>query len=84
MNYFWSRNGIFAALLIAVFCISIWRIAHTSRVFNETTDEGFHIACGMEWLSRGTYTYELLHPPLARIAAALGPYLLGIKSDGKL
>jgi hypothetical protein len=38
----------------------------------------------MEWLSRGTYTYELLHPPLARIAAALGPYLLGSRSYGNL
>jgi hypothetical protein len=33
----------------------------------------------MEWLQRGTYTYEHLHPPLARIAVAIGPYLSGIR-----
>jgi hypothetical protein len=33
----------------------------------------------MEWLGRGTYTFELQHPPLARIAAAIGPYALGIR-----
>ena len=33
----------------------------------------------MEWLERGTYTFEPLHPPLARVAVALGPYLSGIR-----
>jgi hypothetical protein len=33
----------------------------------------------MEWLERGSYTYERQHPPLARIAVALGPYLSGIR-----
>jgi hypothetical protein len=44
-----------------------------------TIDEPFHIACGMEWLAKGTYTYELLHPPLARVAMALGPYGKGLR-----
>src|SRR5215469_1057887 len=84
MNYFRRSNGIFVALLVAFFCLSIWRIAHTYPVLNETLDEGGHILVGMEWLSRGTYTYEFQHPPLARIVAALGPYLLGLRSAGKL
>ena len=46
-----------------------------------TVDEPFHIACGMEWLDKGAYTYELLHPPLARIAVALGPYFKGLRSS---
>ncbi len=33
----------------------------------------------MEWLARGTYTYEPLHPPLARVAVALGPYVAGLR-----
>jgi hypothetical protein len=83
-NHLRRSNGIFVALLVAFFCFATWRIAHTYPVFTETADEGVHIACGMEWLSRGTYTYELQHPPLSRIAVALGPYLLGIRSNGKL
>src|SRR5690242_6750992 len=34
----------------------------------------------MEWLEKGAYTYELQHPPLARVAVALGPYLSGLRS----
>jgi 4-amino-4-deoxy-L-arabinose transferase-like glycosyltransferase len=34
----------------------------------------------MEWLDRGQYTYQWEHPPLARVAVALGPYLAGLRS----
>ena len=67
------------ALLLAA---SVGRIALTYRVLNQTWDEPAHIASGMEWLSRGTYTYEPLHPPLARVMVALGPYLDGLRSAG--
>jgi hypothetical protein len=63
-----------AAVLIV---IAAARIASTWWVFNHTMDEPTHIACGLEWLEDRSYTYELLHPPLARIAAAIGPKLLG-------
>ena len=56
------------------------RIVSTYTVFNHTTDEPAHIACGMEWLDKGTYTLEAQHPPLARVAAAIGPYLLGART----
>ena len=46
-------------------------------------DEPAHIAAGMEWLSRGRYTYEPQHPPLARVAAAIGPYLGGARTIGQ-
>ena len=36
----------------------------------------------MQWLDKHSYTYEPQHPPLARLAAAMGPYLLGIRSQG--
>ena len=53
------------------------RIAATYSVFNHTADEPGHIAVGMQWLDQGAYTYEFQHPPLARIAAAFGPFLVG-------
>src|SRR6202044_3456189 len=52
-------------------------------VFNHTIDEPAHIACGMEWLTKGVYRYETQHPPLTRVAAALGPYLAGVHAYGK-
>ena len=71
------RTAVVLAVLASL--IAAVRIGSTWRVFNETKDEAYHIACGMEWLSVGRYTYETQHPPLARIAAALGPYLSGAK-----
>jgi len=67
-------NAWIVALLIFIASV---RIAATYRTFSPTFDEPAHIACGMEWLERGTYTYEDQHPPLARVAAALLPWLNG-------
>src|ERR1017187_39029 len=72
-----------AALLVAgAIALGSLRIVATYIVFNHTVDEPAHIACGMEWLDRGTYKMEDQHPPLARVMAALGPYLSGIRSQG--
>ena len=57
-------------------------IFSTYSVFSQTSDEGLHLAAGMEWLDRGSYSHEVLSPPLARIAMALGPYLAGSRSQG--
>jgi hypothetical protein len=72
-----------AALLVAgAIALGSLRIVSTYTVFNHTVDEPAHIACGMEWLDRGTYKMEPQHPPLARVMAALGPYLSGIRLQG--
>ena len=57
------------------------RIVSTYWVFSQTSDEPAHLACGMEYLDRGVYRYEAQHPPLSRIAAAIGPYLIGARSQ---
>ena len=77
----WMRNR-FALCAWALILIATLRIVSTWEVFNVTNDEPDHIACGMEWLDRHTYTLVDEHPPLARISTALGPYLLGIRSRG--
>ena len=69
-------------LLLAAMGLGSLRIVATYGVFNHTIDEPAHIACGMEWLDRGTYRMEDQHPPLARVLAALGPYLSGIPARG--
>lgn len=74
-----KHSGILALLLVL---IASARIAAMYTVFNHTADEPAHIASGMQWLDRHAYLYEPQHPPLARVAAALGPYLLGIRSQG--
>ena len=69
--------------MLACAALAVARIAATYPVFNQTWDEPAHIAAGMEWIDRGRYTYEPLHPPLARIFTAFGPRLAGIRSAGQ-
>jgi hypothetical protein len=69
-------------LVVAFLTIGVARIVSTYHVFNQTWDEPAHVAAGMQWLDRGQYTYEPLHPPLARVMMALGPRLAGIRSAG--
>ena len=76
-----ERHAVFLAIVLVA--IASLRIAATWHVFNVTIDEAAHIACGMEWLEHHTYNREDQHPPLARVAAALGPYLLGIRSKNQ-
>jgi Dolichyl-phosphate-mannose-protein mannosyltransferase len=66
-------------VLIAV---ALLRIIATYHVFNHTIDEPSHIAGGIEWWEKGTYTLETKHTPLARISVALGPYLAGVRGTG--
>lgn len=72
-----KRSVLFPLSFIVLVLIGIVRIAATYSVFNHTWDEPPHIAAGLEWLDLGTYIYEPQHPPLVRIAIALGPFLSG-------
>jgi 4-amino-4-deoxy-L-arabinose transferase-like glycosyltransferase len=77
-----TRWRLIAAVLSLAAVIGV---VSTYSVFSQTSDEPAHIACGMEWLSRGTYTYDgAQHPPLTRVLAALGPYSRGARSLGKI
>jgi hypothetical protein len=77
-----TRRLLPAFVLIACIGAAVARIVATYSVFNQTWDEPAHVAAGMQWIDRGTYTYEPLHPPLARVFTAIGPWLAGIRSGG--
>ena len=74
-----GHNAWPALLVVLMIVLGCLRVISTYRVFWQTWDEPFHIAAGMEWLDKGQYTYEPLHPPLARVVSALGPYLRGVR-----
>lgn len=78
----WLRAHSRTTFLILV-AIATIRIVSTYTVYSHTADELGHIGVGMEWLDKGVYQLESQHPPLARVAAALGPYLAGIRSQGQ-
>ena len=65
------------ALLACALCIS------TYHVFGNFWDEPEHIAAGLVLIDRGEYRYDNQHPPLARLAAAIGPYLAGARFHGE-
>ena len=71
---------VIAVTLVVASSIAVWS---TARVFSGTVDEPAHLAAGMQWLTTGQYTYDLQHPPLGRVAAALGPYLHGARTVGE-
>lgn len=85
---YWTRFEAFLEkqaiwLAIALVVLATLRIAATYSVFSHTFDEPAHLACGMEWLEKHSYTYETLHPPLTRIMAALLPKIAGSRGTGQ-
>ena len=74
-----SKSILFYGLLIILVAVGCIRIVNASGNFWQTWDEPIHIAAGMEWLEKHQYTYEPLHPPLARVMCALGLYMDGVR-----
>lgn len=74
-----NRNWIHTIVLTLALMMALTAVSSTYRVFNQTVDEAWHIAAGLEWLGQGKYTFEYQHPPLARIAVAIWPYLAGMR-----
>jgi 4-amino-4-deoxy-L-arabinose transferase-like glycosyltransferase len=85
-----EREGTFIGrhslvIFLVLVALATARIVSTYTVFNHTSDEPAHIACGMEWLDQGTYLYEAQHPPLARVMTAILPhYVLKAHSQNQL
>jgi hypothetical protein len=68
------RSRLVVSLLIA---ISLVRIAFSYVDTAQSFDEPCHVAAGIEFLDKGTYTLDPVHPPLARIAIGLPLYMAG-------
>jgi 4-amino-4-deoxy-L-arabinose transferase-like glycosyltransferase len=66
-------------ILPALALLACALVASTWHVFGNVWDEPEHIAAGMSLLDRDQYLYDDQHPPLARLAAALGPHLAGAR-----
>lgn len=70
------------AIAVASVVFASAAVWSTARVFSGTVDEPAHLAAGMQWLTTGEYSYDLQHPPLGRVAAALGPFAHGVRTVG--
>ncbi|HLQ38033.1 MAG TPA: phospholipid carrier-dependent glycosyltransferase, partial [Planctomycetota bacterium] len=66
-----------APLLALIACLLV---ASTWPVFGHIWDEPEHIAVGLALIDHNEYLYDDQHPPLARLAAAIGPHLAGARA----
>ena len=71
-----ARSRLIAIVLIAIGAV---RIVATYPELSATWDEPGHMACGMQYLADHVYRYESQHPPVARVASALLPFLSGAR-----
>jgi hypothetical protein len=69
------RGNFSLAIVGLLICLAILRISLTYGS-SQAYDEPCHVAAGLEWLQKHTYTLDPVHPPLSRIAIGL-PVLLG-------
>ena len=67
------------AIAVAIIVLAALRIVSTYSETGLTWDEPGHMACGLQYLADHVYKYEAQHPPLARLASALLPYLSGAR-----
>ncbi len=70
------RNSFLAAAALLVL-VAVGRILLTYRSNSQGFDEPCHISSAIEFLDKGTYTLDPVHPPLSRIALGLPLYLAG-------
>jgi hypothetical protein len=74
------RTILFALLLM----LGVLGVTTTYTLLSKTADEEFHVHCGMQWWTKGSYTIHPVNPPLARIADAALPYLLDSDKDAEV
>jgi Dolichyl-phosphate-mannose-protein mannosyltransferase len=74
-----SAKAIYGLAVVLVISIGAARIVSTYHEFTQTVDENSDIAAGMQLLQDRVYFMDVKHPPVGRIAVALGPYLEGLR-----
>lgn len=67
------------AVIIAAFLVllGVARILISYPSTAQVFDEPCHVAAALEFLDRGSYTLDAIHPPLARIAIGIALYVGG-------
>jgi len=70
-----KRSSIILSALLVV--IALVRICLTYSDTAQAFDEPCHVAAGIEFLDKKTYSLDPVHPPLSRIAIALPLYIAG-------
>ncbi len=72
-----NRKSYVALSVVLLSLIALTRILLTYKVNAQGFDEPCHVAAAIEYLDKGTYTLDPVHPPLSRIAIGIPLYLAG-------
>jgi hypothetical protein len=72
-----TTNRAYVALAALFVLIAVGRVLASYKHTAQGFDEPCHVAAGIEFLDRHTYTLDPIHPTLARVAVALPLYLAG-------
>ena len=76
----WIRHpATIAAVWSLLVLVSVLRIVATYPDTAQAFDEPGHVSAGMEFLDKGTYNLDPVHPPLSRIVIALPLYIWGVR-----
>jgi Dolichyl-phosphate-mannose-protein mannosyltransferase len=84
MSFFSNTKTLYRFAILLLISIGVARIVSTYHVLGQTADEPSDIACGMQLLQDRLYSMDTKHPPIGRIAVALGLYLSGLRISGPL
>jgi hypothetical protein len=79
-----KRRICFPAAAAILTLVAAGRVVMTYSTTAQAWDEPCHIAAGMEWVDRGTYHLDPVHPPLSRIAMGLPLFLAGVRYPAEL
>lgn len=64
-------------LVLAIVGIAMFEIVSSYHLMSQAFDEPCHVAAGIEFLDRGTYRLDAVHPPLSRVFIAAPLYIAG-------
>lgn len=67
------------ALLLIATAIGTGCIVSTYSTLSSTWDEPTHLSAGLEFLQDGRYALQTENPPVARVATAIIPFVLGAR-----
>src|ERR1041385_6578370 len=76
----WQRergSKAYGAIVAVFLVLGVVRILVSYPSTAQVFDEPCHVAAALEFLDRGKYTLDAIHPPLARIAIGIPLYVVG-------
>src|SRR4051794_36712135 len=76
-----SKRPFFWPAVAAILCVAGVLEFRSAMGETQTWDEGIHISAGYSYLKFGDFTWNVEHPPLAKMAAAVPLMFMGLTAE---